>query len=211
MEHDAVELSRLIGDRIRDERTKQNLTLDELAEQADLSRRMLVSVEKGEANPSVSTLLKLSDALGIGLPALVEPPEDSRVRVVRSEEGALLWSGKNGGTGVLVAGTEPPDVVELWDWTLEAGEEMRSAPHVEGTRELLYVFEGELFVLVEGETHHLYTGDVISFYGDSTHKYMNKSSQPVRFALTVFEPNVGDAKRKLARDAAELKGQSNKK
>ena len=35
---------------------------------------MVVSVEQGAVNPSVGTLLRLSDALGIGLPALVAPP-----------------------------------------------------------------------------------------------------------------------------------------
>ena len=39
-----------------------------------MSRRALVNVEQGAANPSVGTLLRLSDALGVGLPALVEPP-----------------------------------------------------------------------------------------------------------------------------------------
>ena len=37
---------------------------------------MVVSVEQGAVNPSVGTLLRLSDALGVGLPALVEPPEN---------------------------------------------------------------------------------------------------------------------------------------
>ena len=36
---------------------------------------MLVNVEQGEVNPSVGTLLRLSDALGVGLPALVQPPQ----------------------------------------------------------------------------------------------------------------------------------------
>ena len=36
---------------------------------------MAVSVEQGAVNPSVGTLLRLSAALGVGLPALVEPPK----------------------------------------------------------------------------------------------------------------------------------------
>ena len=35
---------------------------------------MVVNVEQGTANPSVGTLLRISDALGIGLPALVRTP-----------------------------------------------------------------------------------------------------------------------------------------
>ena len=44
---------------------------------------MVVNVEQGAANPSVGTLLRISDALGVGLPALVEPPPPKPVKVTR--------------------------------------------------------------------------------------------------------------------------------
>jgi hypothetical protein len=66
-----------------------------------------INVEQGAANPSVGTLLRISDALGVGLPALVEPPHPKPVKLTRSGDGAVLWSGQSGGRGVLVAGTEP--------------------------------------------------------------------------------------------------------
>ena len=91
-------------------------TLDQLAGAAGVSRRMVVNVEQGAANPSVGTLLRISDALGVGLPSLVEQPQPKPVRVTRRGEGAVLWSGESGGRGVLVAGTEPPEVVELWEY-----------------------------------------------------------------------------------------------
>ena len=48
-------------------------TLDQVAEAAGVSRRLVVNIEQGATNPSVGTLLRISDALGVGLPALVEP------------------------------------------------------------------------------------------------------------------------------------------
>jgi transcriptional regulator with XRE-family HTH domain len=83
---------------------------------------MLINVEQGSANPSVGTLLKISGALGVGLPELVEPPAAARVNVTRHGEGPALWSSRAGGRGVLVAGAGPPDVVDLWDWTLPPGD-----------------------------------------------------------------------------------------
>jgi transcriptional regulator with XRE-family HTH domain len=105
----AVELASAIGHRVRLERQARRWTLDQLAEAAGVSRRMVVNVEQGSANPSVSILLRLSDALGIGLPALVEPPQPKAVKVIRAGEGAVLWTSTAGGRGVLVAGTDPPD------------------------------------------------------------------------------------------------------
>ncbi|WP_211268680.1 helix-turn-helix domain-containing protein [Actinoplanes subtropicus] len=71
---DATALVPAIGDRVRRGRQARGWTLDRLAEVAGVSRRMLINVEKGVANPTVGTLQKLGSALGVGLPALVEPP-----------------------------------------------------------------------------------------------------------------------------------------
>jgi DNA-binding MarR family transcriptional regulator/DNA-binding XRE family transcriptional regulator len=64
-------LALAIGVRVKQERQERRWTLDQLAEAAGVSRRMVVNVERGATNPSVGTLLKLGDALGVGLPALV--------------------------------------------------------------------------------------------------------------------------------------------
>ena len=110
MDQGAADLASAIGVRVKQERQSRGWTLDRLAEAAGVSRRMVVSVEQGAVNPSVGTLLRLSDALGVGLPALVEPPEPKSMKVTRCGEGAALWSGESGGRGVLVAGTTPPAV-----------------------------------------------------------------------------------------------------
>lgn len=191
MDVGAESLARAIGARVKQQRKDREWTLDQLAEYAGVSRRMLVNVEQGSVNPSVGTLLRLSDALGIGLPALVEPPATRAAKLTRNGEGAALWTGSAGGRGVLVAGTEPPDVVELWDWTLAPGERHDSEEHSDGTRELLQVQEGAVTVEVDGDRYDLESGDALSFRGDAPHAYVNSTNASARFSLTVFEPGVG--------------------
>ncbi|MFZ0325057.1 MAG: XRE family transcriptional regulator [Actinomycetes bacterium] len=190
-----------IGSRVRQERQSRHWTLDQLAEAAGVSRRMVVNVEQGAANPSVATLLRLSDALGIGLPALVEPPQPKEVKVTRRGEGAALWSTASGGRGVLVAGTEPPDVVELWDWTLGPGDKHSTEAHAAGTQELVQVQQGTITVQVADQSVTLKTGDAVAFPGDVSHSYGNAHKKPARFSLAVFEPGVGQASRSEVRDA----------
>jgi quercetin dioxygenase-like cupin family protein len=153
---------------------------------------MLVSIEQGSANPSIATLLLISDALGIGLPALVDMDRSPGLRVTRAGAAAVLWRGKLGGQAMLVAGTEPPDVTELWDWTLGPGESHSTEAHAAGTRELLLVLDGQVELTVGQHAEVLATGDSASFSGDLPHGYANFSSAlAARFALTVFEPAVG--------------------
>lgn len=195
MDESTAALALAIGVRVRQERQSRRWTLDQLAQAAGVSRRMVVNVEQGAANPSVGTLLRISDALGIGLPALVERPGPKPVKVTRRGEGAVLWSSEPGGRGVLVAGTEPPDVVELWDWTLGPGDRHGSEAHTPGTRELVQVQQGTITVEVAGQPVILEVGDAVAFGGDVAHSYANPGPQPARFSLAVFEPGVGSGSR----------------
>ncbi|WP_458780449.1 helix-turn-helix domain-containing protein [Arthrobacter sp. D3-16] len=201
MDKSTSALATAIGSRVRQERQSRGWTLDQLAEATGVSRRMVVNVEQGAANPSVGTLLRISDALGIGLPALVDSPQPKPVTVTRSGAGAALWSSASGGRGVLVAGTESPDVVELWDWTLAPGDRHESEAHATGTKELLQVREGSIDVVVAGETFVLEAGDAVSFPGDVEHSYANAGKEPATFSLAVFEPGVGSGHRPEANAA----------
>jgi DNA-binding XRE family transcriptional regulator len=92
MDESTAAMALAIGQRVRQERQSRRWTLDQLAGAAGVSRRMVVNVEQGAANPSVGTLLRIGDALGVGLPALVAPPAPRPVNVTRRGDGAVLWS-----------------------------------------------------------------------------------------------------------------------
>ncbi|MGY1727869.1 helix-turn-helix domain-containing protein [Geodermatophilus sp. SYSU D01062] len=190
-------VNELIGQRVRQHRTARGWTLDELADRSGVSRRMVITIEHGEGNPSIATLLRISDALGVGLPVLVDVERPHPLTVTAAGRAPVLWRGPHGGRALLVAGTEPPDVVELWDWTLHPGEEHASEPHSPGTRELLLVLEGTVDLRVGDRTDRLAAGDSAAFAGDVPHGYAAPADAPApaRFALTVFQPDVPGGRR----------------
>ncbi len=190
-DHDAAEVSRAIGRRVSTARTELGWTLDQLADRSGVSRRMVVNVEQGTTNPSIATLLRLSDALGIGLPALVDTADDGHDPVVVHRDGTIapMWTSPAGGAAVMVAGTHPPDVTELWDWRLGPGDDYVSEAHRAGTRELLHVLSGSVVLVVDGAEHRLRAGDAATFDAAVPHSYSNaSSSRPARFSLAVHEP-----------------------
>ncbi|MFN8167696.1 MAG: XRE family transcriptional regulator [Candidatus Nanopelagicales bacterium] len=189
----AEAVARAIGSRVRAGRADLGWTLDQLAARSGLSRRMLVNVEQGATNPSIATLLRLSDALGIGLPALVASDDDGTDAVVVHRDGDVvpMWTSENGGWAAMVAGTAPPDITELWDWRLGPDDEHSSEAHRAGTRELLHVLSGTVLLRVGAVEHRLRAGDSASFDGAVEHSYRNASaSRPARFSLAVHEPSV---------------------
>lgn len=113
------------------------------------------------------------------------------MQVTRSGGGAVLWTSELGGQAVLVAGTAPPDVVELWDWTLAPGDRCASEAHAAGTRELVHVLRGVVVVEVAGQPVRLSADDAVSFAGDVPHSYSDGEGGGARFSLAVFAPRGG--------------------
>ena len=79
---------------------------------------------------------------------------------------------------MLVAGTEPPDVVELWEWTLGPADRHVSEAHAAGTRELVQVQQGTITIDIADEQVTLGVGDAVAFPGDVAHSYANPHDGP---------------------------------
>lgn len=52
---------------LRDERIRQSVSMDSLAAKSGLSQPMISYVERGMRNPTLDTLLRIADALGVDL------------------------------------------------------------------------------------------------------------------------------------------------
>ena len=183
-------VSEAVGRRVRDARTEHGWTLDQLAQRSGVSRRMIVNVESGASNASIATLLRLAEALHVSLADLVaDTPGDRRIALTTAADREPLWSGQHGGRAVLVASADTPDMLELWEWTVEPGEEYESEAHRSGTRELLHVHSGHLTLTLDGTEHHLRRGDAASLLADAPHRYANNGRSTVRFSMTVFAPS----------------------
>ena len=68
----AVSHRKIVGENIRGCRTNAGLTLEKLAEMADLSWPYLSEVERGRENISLDKLAQLAKALDVKLSKLVE-------------------------------------------------------------------------------------------------------------------------------------------
>ena len=60
-----------MGKKIREERTRLNLTMQKLAENADINDNFLGKIERGEGKPSLETIVKIANALSAGVDLLI--------------------------------------------------------------------------------------------------------------------------------------------
>ena len=187
------EVSGSIAANLRRLRHGRGLTLDAVAERAGVSKGTVIQVEQARANPSIATLCRLADALGVGVASLLAAPASPRVTVRRDGEAPALWSSPAGSEARFLLGTDPPQIVELWDWDLAPGDGFDGEAHPVGTIEMLLVLAGDLAVRVGTGEHHLAVGDSILFEAEVAHRYANPGSVPTRFVMSVLQPTGGAA------------------
>ena len=169
-------------------RAGRRLTLDELARRAGISRSMLIQIEQKRVNPTLATLVRLAQALDVGLAELVELGSRQRVRVISRDDVAELWSSPSGGSGRLLVGSDQLDHIEFWDWRLEPGDVHHAEGHLPGTAEILHVLDGELALKVDGESHAAATGESVIFSADADHSYGNNGTRPLHVFMIVITP-----------------------
>lgn len=61
------EIIKRVGLRIRDIRESQNMTIMNLADKLDIEYNNMIRIEKGRTNPTLGTLIKISQALNVRL------------------------------------------------------------------------------------------------------------------------------------------------
>jgi transcriptional regulator with XRE-family HTH domain len=184
---DPETITAAVANNVRAQRAHRQMTLDELAARSGVSRGMLVQVEQGRTNPSINTLTRIADALGVTVARIVEVSDTPVVRVVTSTDVVVFPHGE-ASTARLLVGTDAPAILELWDWRLAPGDHHDGDAHPPGTREMLTVLEGRLTLSVYGGSHVVETDDAVVFSADRPHKYANQGNVPLRFMMVVTEP-----------------------
>lgn len=174
-------LSHVSGN-LRRLRQASGLSQVALAEASGISRRMIVAVEAGDANISLSSLDKLAAAMGVGFVDLVRDP----TRTSSSDINEVTWRGKGPASSGVLLGTAPAShETQMWLWSLEAGDHYNAEPDPQGWHEMILVMEGELTLVLSG-TETSYPAGTFAIYSSAqVYSYFNKGTETVRFIRNV--------------------------
>jgi transcriptional regulator with XRE-family HTH domain len=170
-EPDLDELARRVGAVVHRHRAAQGRSLGELGRASGLSKTILARIERGEGNPSMETLWRISKGLGLPLGALLAEDHAPRVRRIPSRSGERLRADA-GTQGWLIHAEGRDRRCELYDLDLPAGVEHRAEPHLRGTEETITCLRGRVRVGPVGEEVELGPGDSAWFAADVAHGYL---------------------------------------
>ena len=164
-------------------RLSKNMSLDVVAEQTGVSKSMLAKIERGEANPSVGSLVRISSGLRIDLRQLIDSPRESvhqipfdRMIPTKVEEGKYRI--------YTYFPFEKERKFEIYGFEIDPGGVYFSGAHGENTVEYITVTSGELTIIIDGKKYMVRPGDAFRFDSDVEHWYCNKGEEMI--SLRVF-------------------------
>lgn len=176
-----------LGERIKLRRLEQELSLRDLAEQADLTASFLSQIERDQASPSIESLRKISKALDVPLfYFLMEQDETSPV--VRRNERRRLTKPADGMVFELLA----PDInrrMEAVLTTVEVKDGRIPLTLRQETEEFIFILSGTLEVQLGSESYLLEAGDSIYFLGALLRSIQAQGERSVQY-LSVITPPI---------------------
>ena len=169
-QHDAVSIN--VGDRLRELREARNISMRALATKSGLSANALSMIERGKASPSVSTLYKLAEALGVSITSFFGS-DAQRKQVVFLKADSRARMAFTRGVFEGLGGEQFVGRVEPFMLTLEnsANSGPRTMSHT--GHEFVFCLRGELEYQVERQMYHLASGDSLLFAAHLKHKWRN--------------------------------------
>ena len=182
------DLGRIIAMNLKQLRTERNLTLGQLAKESGVSKAILSDMEKGESNPTINTIIKVSKGLNVPYSRLMEGVEPEST-LVRQQETVMQANENHHYRIFCYFTTSPKRNFELFRVELDPNSSNVSIAHPPKSQEYLYVLEGELTLETETASYTLHPGDSLGFASSVPHTYHNRQTEQAVFLCINYHPN----------------------
>lgn len=170
-------------------RKKRGLTQAALAKLAGIPRSTLANMESGMGNPSLVNLASVCAALQVSFEELLATPRSQTQLIPKNEIPATKKAKGNVLVYKLLPDPIPGMAIDRMEF--EVGARLGGVPHSAGTKEYLHCVQGELTVVVSGESFTLRAGDLLAFPGDSAHNYVNTGSgRAIGLSVVTLTPKL---------------------
>jgi transcriptional regulator with XRE-family HTH domain len=156
-----------LAENLREERTRAGLTLEQLAQRADLSTAHLSRLESGDRQPSVAALIALSRALGVSMSTLLGERRGAPAISTYSPE-----TPRHEANGLIIApcsGFPGSATLEALQIRVSADREPPEPARHRG-EEWIYVVAGQLRLEFDGQVLLLEAGSTAHFDANRPHR-----------------------------------------
>ena len=180
-------MNMIVAKNIKRLREENKLSMDELVRLSGVSKSMLAQIERGDGNPTISTLWKISNGMKLPFDALTVRPKSPYEIVKTAEIQPLLEDGGKVRNYSLFPDNENRRFA-VYYLELEEGSYWESEPHLRGTTEFITIFTGKIEILADGQSFIVEKGESIRFRADTIHSYKNIGNETAILHMILFNP-----------------------
>ncbi|QCR36477.1 XRE family transcriptional regulator [Nissabacter sp. SGAir0207] len=181
-----MSIDEIIADQLQGRRRAKGWSLEELAQQAGVSKATISKIERRESSPSAAILGRLAAALGVSLAELVTATEPQAAPLRRLADQAVWRDPNLGYLRRQVSEKDPLHGLELVEITLPAGARVNYPPwHDAPYHQRLWLCEGRLHLHYGAQRYQLEAGDCLTFGVDAPLSFINPAQQPCRYLLVM--------------------------
>jgi transcriptional regulator with XRE-family HTH domain len=179
-----------IGPKLRELRTQRGLSLQQLADRADVSAAAIHKIERSGMVPTITTLLKLAGALNRPVGYFVNEDADDNAPAVLIQAGERrdVFTSHRGIELEGISGPYGRFFLAGAVATVEPGASSGANPMEHPGEELVFVLDGSLEFEVEGRDFRLARGDAVHFRTDRPHRWKNPGRQDARAVWMALRP-----------------------
>ncbi|SCS43879.1 helix-turn-helix domain-containing protein [Staphylococcus caeli] len=176
-------IQNIVAKNIADYRKKHHLSLDKVANATGVSKNMLSQIEKGNSNPTITTLWKIANGLHISLSQLTSLQDDHIAFIDESDIIPIIDE------HVTIYPYFPYDEskhFEMFKMVIQPNGKMHSEPHHAGSEEYIIVNEGTLEIEVDDKSYIINNHQAFRFNCDVQHSYFNPGNTSTVLTSTMY-------------------------
>ena len=181
------DISLRTGRAVKQQREALGLSLRTLAARSGISSSMISDIERGTKSPTVVTVVRLAQALGVSAASLVDGGTGPapRISVLRRGEGA---GGEHPARWKSLKPEARDSRIDIVRFEIPPSTSLGpAAAHAPGTVEHMHVAAGSVRVTVGDETAELAAGDSCSCRTDVPHEVVNPDPSAEALVYVIVE------------------------
>ena len=167
----------IIGERIRRLRSDRKLSVRAFAAQTGFSPSFISQLEHGQVSPSLGSLQKIAEALGVTLGGFFASGEEDEPLIVRARDRRRIestWTdARIEALGAMAKSRHLEPVLVIFGPGARSGKH----PHSHSREEFAFVVKGEVVLTLADEENNMVPGDAVTLPAHAPRLWENRTSE----------------------------------
>lgn len=178
-----MDINLAIAKNVKRVREQKKLTLDAAASITGVSRSMLIQIEKGDVNPTITMVWKIATGYKVSFTSLIEDTaQEDTLIPCRDPFTEDIGRYKNYPTFPF----DEQRLFEMYRIVIEVSGHLDAQPHLADSEEYITVFQGSMEIVLGDKSYQLHTGDSLRFKADQKHSYKNIGNKEALISMLIY-------------------------